>query len=110
MEFEAFQTWLSNNLIGERDFQTLGGRSHFNACYDSQGQTIVVRRRTGKEGQLPTNQIRRVFERYQAGLPSEINMTSFYTDPWWPETSNRILAPYLAAIIKVWIEESQLGA
>ena len=105
MEFDAFQTWLSDNPIGERMFQTLKGRSHFYARYDSHTQGIALRLSTGYQGQLQYNQIRRVFERYQAGTPSERNMTSFYCDPQWPETPSRILAPYIPAIIKVWIEE-----
>ena len=105
MKFEEFEAWLSNRLKTEREFQTLKARSHFYARYDSHNRAITVRLRTGYQGQLREDHIRRVFERYQNGSQSERNMTSFYYDPWWPETPNRILAPAVPAMIKVWIEE-----
>lgn len=105
MEFEAFQSWLQNNLRVVREFQTLGGRSRFNACYDGRKHSMVICRSTGKEGQLATNKIQKIFERFKAGSPSERNMTSFYTDTLWTGTPDRIQAPYVAAIIKAWIKE-----
>ena len=107
MNFEELQAWLSErfNLHNELRFQTLGGRSYFHVRYDSQSRIMTIRLSTGYKGQLREDKIRRVFERYQTGSQSERNMTSFYCDPWWPETPSRILAPYVAAVIKAWIEE-----
>jgi len=109
MNFEEFQGWLSNkfNLNNELRFQTLGGRSYFKVRYDSQSQVMNIRRSTGKQGQLGDDKICRVFERYQSGSLSEKNMTSFYTDTYWKGTPDRVLAPYVAAMIKVWIEEEE---
>jgi len=108
MNFEEFQAWLSDKFSpdnGELLFETLGGRSYFYVSYDSQSRFMKIRRSTGRQGQLREDKIRRVFERYQNGSQSERNMTSFYTDPWWERTPSRILAPYVAAVIKAWTEE-----
>lgn len=107
MNFEEFQAWLLNklNLNKELRFQTLGGQSYFHVCYDSQSRVMNIRRSTGKQGQLRDDKIRRVFERYQSGSQSEKNMTSFYTDTYWKRTPDRVLAPYVAAVIEAWVEE-----
>jgi len=107
MNFEEFQAWLSNrfNLNNELRFQTLGGQSYFHVLYDSQSQIINIRRSTGKQRQLQGDKIHRVFERYQSASQSEKNMSSFYTDTYWERTPDRVLAPYVAAVIKAWIEE-----
>jgi hypothetical protein len=107
MRFMEFRAWLSEYLGEERKFQTLKGRSFFYARYDCQQQVLVLRLRTEYRGQLRDNQIQKIFDRYGAGSQSERNMTSFYYDPWWPETPSRILAPTVPAIIKVWIDKER---
>jgi len=64
MEFEEFQTWLSDILQIEHEYQTLNGKSYLYARFDNQNRVINVRLRTGYQGQLRYVQIRRVFERY----------------------------------------------
>jgi len=105
MGFMEFQLWLTGSLREERIFQTLKGLSYFNARYDSQNGILVIIRSTGKQGQLRDNQIAEIFDRYETGSKTDRNMTSFYNHPRWPETPSLILAPYVPAIIRAWIEE-----
>jgi hypothetical protein len=105
MGFMEFQSWLSDSLRSERKFQTLKGRSYFYARYDSQNSVLAIKLSTGYQGKLRDDQIAKIFQRYETGSQSERNMTSFFNNPWWPETPNLILAPYVPAIIRAWIEE-----
>ena len=109
MNFEEFQAWLSDrfNHNNELSFQTLGGRSQVHVRYDPRIGFMTVKRSTGNEGKLREDKIRRVFERYREGFPGERHMTSFYCDPKWPDTPDRVLAPYIAAVIKAWAGEVQ---
>ncbi|WP_041280637.1 hypothetical protein [Desulfosudis oleivorans] len=109
MNFEEFQAWLINNFNQntERRFDTLGGRSCFYVRYNSNSKVVSIKRSTGNQGQLNDDQIRKVFERYNTGSQSERDMTSFYTDTYWENTPDRILAPYVAAVIKTWGEKGQ---
>ena len=104
MNFKEFRNWLLDNLRDESHFETLGGRSHFHAHYDPQNG-LMFRLSSESEGQLTDEQIQSIFERYQNGTPQERSMTSFYTDPWWVDRPNRILAPYVPAIMRVWIQD-----
>lgn len=107
MNYQEFQSWLSDrfNPSIEVRFQTLGGQSYFYVRYDSQSRIMRIRRSTGKTGSLRDDQIRKVLERYKTAPPSARLMTSFYTDTYWKNTPDRILAPYVAAVVKAWIEE-----
>lgn len=107
MNYQEFQSWLSDrfNPSIEVRFQTLGGQSYFHVRYDSQSRIMSIRRSTGKTGSLRDDQIRKVLERYNTAPPSARLMTSFYTDTYWKKTPDRILAPYVAAVVKAWIEE-----
>ena len=105
MSFERFKQWLSDELTARTRFDTLGGRSYFHAYYHHDEGLIFLILRTGYRGQLRDDQVEEIYNRYNNGTPSERNMTSFYTDPWWPDTPSRILAPAIPAIIKVWIDQ-----
>ena len=107
MTFEQFQSWLLINFNPNNElcFQTLGGRSRFHVRYDGQSRVMKIRRSTGNEGQVRNDEVYRIFQRYWNAPQSEKNMSSFYTDPLWEETPSRILAPYVAAVIKAWIDE-----
>jgi len=83
----------------------MGGRSWFEMKYHWFSKKVTIRRSTGNEGQLKDRQIRRIFDRYQEGSIYERHMTSFYTDPTWVNTPDRVLAPYVAAVIREWAEE-----
>lgn len=103
--FEEFRQWILQNLQDEQEFQTLGRKSHFYARYDQQNAHINLRLRTGSRSQLRENQIQIIFERWETGTAAERYRTSFYTDPWWPNTPNRIFAPTIPAIIRYWIQQ-----
>ncbi len=107
MTFKNFRQWLSDNLKNQQKFTTLKKRSYFYAYYDEESGLIKLELKTGSKGQLRDNQIEKIFERYKDGTYSEKNMTSYYYDPWWPDTPNRILAPTIPAIIKVWITQEK---
>jgi len=108
MNSQEFQAWLAErfNPSIEVRFQTLGGQSYFHVHYDSHIRIMSIRRSTGKTGSLRDDQIRKVLERYKTAPPSARHMTSFYTDTYWRETPDRILAPYVAAVVKAWVEEA----
>lgn len=105
MPFEEFREWFLRNLQAEQQFQTLGGWSHFYARYDQEYALIKLRLSTGSQGQLRENQIQIIFERWETGTAAERYRTSFYTDPWWPNTPSRIFAPTIPAIIRYWIQQ-----
>ena len=66
-----------------------------------------VRRNTEMKGKLREDKIRRVLERYRDGLSAKRYMTSFYCDPKWPDTPERVLVPYVAGVIKAWAGKVQ---
>lgn len=107
MPFEEFRQWLSQNLLNEKRFHTLGERSFFDARYDQQDALIRFRLKTGNQGQLRTDQIQEIFERWEGSTSLERYKTSFYTDPKWPNTPNRIFAPTIPAIIRFWMHPSE---
>lgn len=102
MTFEQFIKWAENRMTNWKGFQTLGGRSRFLAKYKKQQNSITVRNSRNREYDINTEALRRIFERY-INAPAEMrDRAVYYTDPRWPETPNRVSAPYIPAVIRYW--------
>jgi hypothetical protein len=100
MEFEKFLHWLTAHLEEHKQAATLGENSTFNARIGVDGRSLLIEFGSrGKSGQLSYDRLKLVWDRYMS-LGNRKNLTSEYTDPSWPETPDRILAPYAAALIR----------
>lgn len=100
MNFENFVHWLTTHLGERKPTATLGGNSKFNANIDVDGKSLFFEFGSrGKTGKLSYDKLKVIWDRH-VSLGGRKNLTSEYTDPSWPETPDRILAPYAAALIR----------
>jgi hypothetical protein len=99
--FENFIRWASEEFKKSKWINSLGGRTHFTVTmiYDGGKFLKIDYGKRGKTGFMPLDQIEVVWERY-ISLESRKHVTGEYTDPRFRETPNRILAPYVAAVIR----------
>ena len=83
--------------LANTQIPTLGRRSKFSVL--KKGSEYFVSNSSGEE--YPINPyIDSVHARYTAATTATREMTSHYTDPAWPECPHRIVAPYIAAILR----------
>jgi len=101
--FKDFLRWLANLPKGTL-IPTLGGRSGIGARYDPVKKELEITNSKGNDCIMDVSDIRRIFDRYFSLDEAERNRAVSYTDPEWPETPNRIFAPYVAALIKEWLK------
>jgi len=99
--FENFISWASEKFQKPKWISSLGGRTTIivNMIFDG-GQFLKIDYgKRGKTGFMPLDQIKVIWERY-ISLENRKHVTGEYTDPRFRETPNRILAPYVAAVIR----------
>jgi len=118
MVFEDFKQWLSEHLADFRNFSTLGGRSHFDAKYNKQDESITVRNSQQNSFTLKRNAIEKIFARCKKAPASKRYMTSYYSLPpskdkylekeyateYWEDPPDKVATPYIPAVIKHWVE------
>ena len=102
MPFTQFLTWLGAYYAEEKNCITMGGRSSFTARLIPGENLLLIGRSSGKNSSVDEAILRRIFDRYQTAAENDRHKTSFYTDPVWQDTPDRINAPYAAALIKEW--------
>lgn len=102
MMFTQFLNWLGTHYTEEKNCDTMGGRSLFTARFIPGANLLLIGRSSGKSSSVDEAVLQRIFDRYQAASEIDRHKTSFYTDPVWKDTPDRINAPYVAALIKKW--------
>ncbi len=102
MLFKQFLSWLETHYAEEKSCKTMGGRSSFVTQFLPGENILLIGRSSGKNGSVDERLLQRIFDRYQAAPMSDKYKTSFYTDPIWEDTPDRIHPPYVAALIKEW--------
>jgi hypothetical protein len=103
--FEKFIKWAMGMSIDWVEFPTLGRRSQFLAQYNLQKNSIKIKNSKNKECEIKKTDLWRIFERYFNAPLEKRHRASYYTDPKWPDTPNRIFAPYIPAVIRHWTEK-----
>lgn len=120
VDLQAFLRAVRTMLQAEaRWFPNLGGRSQgFTAQWVSEpdGQQSV---RVGLEIKVVSTekvkpllseaQIREVIHRWNGLDGSDRRKTSMYTDPEWRSSAGRIRAPYVAGLIRAYVENPDFG-
>ena len=104
--YREFTDWLKRHYKKEKECSTLGGRSSFFFRYDYEEKIAYIRRSTGKIGTLEECQLHRIFRRYVKAPEEMRNQTGYYTDPKWSDTPDRILAPYVASLLRFWWQDT----
>lgn len=100
MSFENFLNWLKKNCKEPRSTKTLGGRTFFKAIISNDGRSLTIEFGSKDySGNVSENELVSIWKRYWH-LGDMKHMTSKYTDTDWSETPNRILAPYVPALIR----------
>jgi len=100
--FENFIDWLSEEFERPRLITSLGGRVYFHASmvYAAGNKCLQINYgNKGNTGLMTLDQIKVVWDRY-INLGNRKHVTGEYTDPLFQKTPNRILAPYVAALIR----------
>lgn len=99
--FKNFLKWASEELTNPKWINSLGGKTHFTVTmiFDSGQFFKIDYGQRGKTGFMPLDQVRVIWDRY-ISLGNRKHVTGEYTDPKFRETPNRILAPYVAAVIR----------
>ena len=106
MTYREFTDCLKRHYKKEKECSTLGGRSRFFFRYDDKEKIAHIRRSTGKIGTLEECQLHRIFRRYVKAPEEMRNQTGYYTDPKWSDTPDRILAPYVASLLRFWWQDT----
>ena len=99
--FENFISWASEKFQEPKEISSLGGRTIFivTMIFDG-GQFLKIDYgQKNKTGFMPRDQLKIIWDRYII-LKNRKHVTGEYTDPRFRETPNRILAPYVAAVIR----------
>lgn len=91
---------------------TLGGNALVSFFLPKDELGIGIMNSSGSEYILSREECQKIIDRYSSLSALNRNRAIYYTDPEWPITPSRIFAPYLPALIKVFInsEESELSS
>ncbi|MEY3422496.1 MAG: hypothetical protein RIR48_2813 [Bacteroidota bacterium] len=89
-------------LDQQREFYTLGRKSRFSVILGDNSFTIVNSQ--GKSYLINENLFLIVWNRYNLLSEEDRNETKHYTLGYWPASPAKISAPYIASIIKLYIE------
>jgi hypothetical protein len=106
MTFEDFLKYLKSNLMTPVKFDTLAGRSYFHAIFHAATSSLEIKNKSGSVGILDKNSLNSIYQRYSNAPLNRKNMTSYYAIDNWPNSPNKIFAPYVPAIIKSCLEEN----
>ena len=110
MRFENFLDWLKKNCKEPRPTKTLGGRSSFEAIFNKNEKLLTIDFGSNDySGNILENELISIWKKYW-DLGYIKHHTSEYTDPKWPETPNRVLAPYVPALIRDFENEFMVSA
>lgn len=104
--YREFADCLKRHYKKEKECPTLGGRSNFFFRYDNEEKIAYIRRSTGRIGTLEESQLHQIFHRYVKAPEEMRNQTGYYTDPKWSDTPDRILAPYVASLLRFWWQDT----
>jgi hypothetical protein len=99
--FENFISWASDKFQEPKGISSLGGRTIFivTMIFDD-GQFLKIDYgKKNNTGFMPRDQLKIIWDRY-INLKNRKLVTGEYTDPRFRKTPNRILAPYVAAVIR----------
>jgi hypothetical protein len=79
-----------------KKFNTLGGRSEFEAC--NAGGTLVIKNSKNRKYRISEDFYGKVLKRYHKLGSNEKRFSKNYNQPAWPECPGTIQSPYLPAI------------
>jgi hypothetical protein len=99
--FENFINWLSTRTQQSKIISSLAGRTTFLATLIFKGDKFlkIDYGQKGNSGFVPLDQIKIIWQRY-ISLGDRKHVTGEYTATNFRDSPNRILAPYVAAIIR----------
>jgi len=101
MKFVKLLAWIGNN---SSDIPTLGRRSQFKVSLVDDNKIKIINSNE-RINVVDEHFFNLVYNRYNLADVISMYKTSYYTDPIWKECPNRISSPYIAAVIRAYLEQ-----
>lgn len=104
MSYEEIKSRLKEELSHKKSssitLPTLGGQAKVSFSISENGEHITVTNSNGTNFTIDEPAFDAVYHRYHKLEEEERLRTGNYNDPKWPESPNRIIAPYIPVLIR----------